>query len=146
MKKILYSFLLVSSAFLFGQKNPATKFVVANDIVGTADMFNNKKDFVQSMHVYKTPANLPQNLKKFGYIAENGFAEIIIKKGYENLDRITVAQLNEQSNLPKETPIIIDGYEFNNPDTKIYADILAKSEVKDYNGKKSLFISTSKKY
>lgn len=143
MKKILYSFLLFSSACLFAQKNPAAKFAVANDIVGTVDMFKDKKDFIQSMHVYKTPATLPQNLKKFSYLAENGFVEIKIKKGYENLDRLTVAQLNEQNNLPKETPVIIEGYEFNNPDTSIYADILAKTEVKDYNGKKALFIKTT---
>ncbi|MFP7657966.1 hypothetical protein [Chryseobacterium proteolyticum] len=64
MKKILYSFLLVSSVCLFGQKNPSAKFAVANDIVGTVDMFKDKSDFIQSMHVYKTPATLPQNLKK----------------------------------------------------------------------------------
>ncbi|ASK32617.1 hypothetical protein CEY12_22140 [Chryseobacterium sp. T16E-39] len=145
MKKILYSFLLLSSAFLFGQKNPAAKFAVANDIVGTVNMFKDKPDFIQSMHVYKTPATLPQNLKKFSYIAENGITEFKIKKGYENLDRITLAQLNTQNDLPKETPVIIEGYEFTNTDTPIYADILAKTEVKDYNGKKSLFITTTQK-
>lgn len=143
MKKILYSFLLFSSVCLFAQKNPAIKFAVANDIVGTVDMFNNKKDFIQSVHVYKTPATLPQNLKKFSYIAENGFVEVKIKKGYENLDRLTLAQLNIQNNLPKETPVIIEGYEFTNPETIIYADILAKTEIKDYKGKKSLFITTT---
>ncbi|MBT2623366.1 MULTISPECIES: hypothetical protein [Chryseobacterium] len=145
MKKILYSFLLFSSACLFGQKNPATKFAVANDIVGTVDMFNTKKDFVQSMNLYKTPANLPQNLKKFGYIAENGLAEVKIKKGYENLDRLTLGELNTLNNLPKETPVMIEGYEFTNMDTRVFGDILAKVEVKDYNGKKSLFVTTTKK-
>lgn len=145
MKKILYSFLLFSSVCLFGQKNPATKFVVANDIVGTVDMFSTKKDFVQSMNLYKTPANLPQNLKKYSYIAENGLTEIKIKKGYESLDRLTLAELNIQNNLPKETPVIIEGYEFTNTDTRVFGDILAKTEVKDYNGKKSLFITTTNK-
>ncbi|WBV56815.1 hypothetical protein PFY10_21785 [Chryseobacterium daecheongense] len=145
MKKIIYSFLLVSSVCLFGQKNPSAKFAVANDIVGTVDMFKDKSDFIQSMHVYKTPATLPQNLKKFSYLADNGITEFKIKKGYENLDRLTLAQLNVQNNLPKETPVIIEGYEFSNPETSIYADILAKTEVKDYNGKKSLFITTTQK-
>jgi hypothetical protein len=145
MKKILYSFLLFSSVCLFGQKNPATKFAVANDIVGTVDMFNTKKDFVQSMNVYKTPANLPQNLKKYSYLAENGLIEVKIKKGYESLDRLTLADLNTQNNLPKETPVLIEGYEFTNTDTRVFGDILAKVEVKDYNGKKSLFITTTNK-
>lgn len=145
MKKILYSFLLFSSVCLFGQKNPATKFAVANDIVGTVDMFNTKKDFVQSMNVYKTLANLPQNLKKYSYIAENGLIEVKIKKGYESLDRLTLADLNTQNNLPKETPVLIEGYEFTNTDTRVFGDILAKVEVKDYNGKKSLFITTTNK-
>jgi hypothetical protein len=145
MKKFLYSFLIFSSVCLFGQKNPATKFAVANDIVGTVDMFNTKKDFVQSMNVYKTLANLPQNLKKYSYIAENGLIEVKIKKGYESLDRLTLADLNTQNNLPKETPVLIEGYEFTNTDTRVFGDILAKVEVKDYNGKKSLFITTTNK-
>ncbi|ATL76025.1 hypothetical protein IQ37_12925 [Chryseobacterium piperi] len=145
MKKIFYSFLLFSSVCIFGQKNPAVKFAVANDIVGTIDMFKDKSDFIQSMHVYKTPATLPQNLKKFSNIAENGFAEFKLKKGYENLDRITLSELNKQNNLPQDNPVIIEGYEFANTDTLVFGDILAKTEVKDYNGKKSLFISTTQK-
>jgi hypothetical protein len=145
MKKLLYSFLLLSSATLFAQKNTATRFAVANDIVGTVDMFNNKKDIVQSMNVYKTPANLPQNLKKYSNIADNGIVEFKLKKGYENLDRISLAQLNQQYGISKDSPVLIDGYEFTNADTKIFGDILANTEVKDNNGKKTLFITTKAK-
>jgi hypothetical protein len=145
MKKLLYSFLILSSATLFAQKNPATKFAVANDVVGTVDMFNGKKDIIQSMNVYKTTANLPQNLKKFSYLADQGIVEFKLKKGYENLDRITLAQLNEQQNIAKDTPVLIDGYEFSNTDTSVFGDILANVEVKDNNGKKSLFITTTQK-
>lgn len=145
MKKLLYSFLLLSSATLFAQKNPTTKFAVANDIVGTVDMFNSKKDIIQSMNVYKTPANLPQNLKKFSSIADNGIVELKIKNGFDGLDRITLAQLNEQQGIPKDTPVLIDGYEFTNTNTKVFGDILAKMEVKDSNGKKTLFITTKQK-
>ncbi|WP_370899725.1 hypothetical protein [Chryseobacterium gossypii] len=142
MKKIFYSLLVFSSATLFAQKNTTTKFAVANDIVGTVDMFNNKKNIIQSMNVYKTPANLPQNLKKYSYLAENGIVEFKIKNGYENLDRISLAQLNEQQNIAKETPVFIDGYEFTDTDTKVFGDILTKMEVKDNAGKKTLFIKT----
>ncbi|MDH6253224.1 hypothetical protein M2347_002951 [Chryseobacterium sp. H1D6B] len=145
MKKILYSFLLFASATLFAQKNTAVKFAVANDIVGTVDMFSTRQNTVQSMNVYKTAGNLPQNLKKFNYLADNGLTEFKIKKGYEGLDRVTLAQVNEQYGLAKNTPVFIEGYEFTNPDTKVYSDILAKIEVKDYNGKKSLFIETKVK-
>lgn len=142
MKKLLYSFLILSSATLFAQKNPATKFAVANDIVGTVDMFNNKKDIIQSMNVYKTPANLPQSLKKYSFLADNGIAEFKIKKGYENLDRISLASLNDQQGIAKDTPVFIDGYEFTDTETKVFGDILARTEVKTSNGKKTLFIST----
>ncbi|WP_292010834.1 hypothetical protein, partial [Chryseobacterium sp.] len=145
MKKIFYSFLLFASVSLFAQKNPTIKFAIANDIVGTTKMFDEKKDIIQSVNVYKSSANLPQALKKYSPVAENGIAEIKIKNGYENLDRISLADLNQQNNLPKETPVFIEGYEFTNTDTNVYGDILIKMEVKDYNGKKSLFITTTQK-
>jgi hypothetical protein len=63
MKKILYSFLIVSSVALSAQKNPSIKFAVANDIVGTVGMFSARKAIVQSSSVYKSPAGLPQGLK-----------------------------------------------------------------------------------
>ncbi|WP_294214771.1 hypothetical protein [uncultured Chryseobacterium sp.] len=142
MKKLFYSFVMLSSAMLFAQKNTATRFAVANGIVGTVDMFNNKKDMIQSMNVYKTTANLPQSLKQYSYIADNGISEFKIKSGYENLDRISLASLNEQHNIPKDHPVIIDGYTFSDTATQVYGDILARTEVKDYEGKKTLFIST----
>ncbi|MCW3162584.1 hypothetical protein [Chryseobacterium oryctis] len=142
MKKIFYSLLLFASVTLFAQKNPTTRFAVANDVIGTVDMFNAKKSIVQSSNVYKTSANLPQNLKKYSSIAEKGLTEYKIKNGFDGLDKITLAQLNEQYQLPNNTPVFIDGYEFSNTETKVFGDILAKMEVKDNNGKKSLFIST----
>lgn len=145
MKKILYSFLLFSSVCLFGQKNPATKFAVANDIIGTVDMFKGKEAAIQSMHVYKTAATLPQNLKKYDYLSENGITEFKLKKGFDNLDRISLAQLNQQNNVAKDTPVYIEGYEFTNTDTNVFGDILANVQVKDYNGKKTLFITTTQK-
>ncbi|WP_326982963.1 hypothetical protein VUJ46_22920 [Chryseobacterium sp. MYb264] len=144
MKKILYSFLLCSSTVLFAQKNPSTRFAVANDIVGTVDMFTIRKDIVQSKSIYKTAATLPQNLKKYSFIADKGLTEVKIKAGYETLDRLTISQLNEQYQLPKGQPVLIDGYEFSNPETAVYGDVLGKMEVKDDNGRKTLFISTQR--
>jgi len=143
MKKILYSFLIFSSASLLAQKNPATRFAVANDIVGTVDLFTGKENIIQSKQVYKTASSLPQNLKKFGYIADNGLVEYKLKKGYEGQDRLTLAQINEGHGVSKDSPVFVDGYEFSNPDTMIYAEILNNVEVKDNNGKKSVF-ATSK--
>ncbi|MBV8325352.1 hypothetical protein [Chryseobacterium sp.] len=143
MKKILYSFLLLSSVTLLAQKNTSVKFVIANDIVGTADMFSARKNFIQSSKVY-TAANLPQNLKKYSAISANGITEYKIKPAYSGLDRISLASLNEQNNLPKDTPVFIEGYEFTDTNTLVYGDILAASEVKDQNGRKTLFISTAR--
>lgn len=144
MKKLLYSLLIFASASLFAQKNPSAKFAVANDIVGTVDMFNVRKNIIQSTNVYKA-ANLPQGLKKYSYIAQNGLTEFKIKSGFEGtFDRISLANLNEQYNIPKDTPVFIEGYEFPDTETVVYGDILAKMEAKDYNGKKTLFISTQR--
>ncbi|KXH81329.1 hypothetical protein [Chryseobacterium kwangjuense] len=140
MKKILYSFLLLSSATLFAQKNPSVKFAVANDIVGTVGMFNAKKAIVQSSNVYKSAAGLPQGLKKYSFIAEKGLTEFKIKNGYEALDRISLAEVNKQNGVSENTPVIIEGYEFPDTNMKIYGDIMGNTEVKDYNGKKTVFL------
>ncbi|MDR6544898.1 hypothetical protein J2810_000940 [Chryseobacterium rhizosphaerae] len=143
MKKILYSFLLLSSAMLFAQKNTSAKFAIAHDIVGTVDMFNANKSIIQSSKVYSTPASLPQNLKKYSFISENGITEYKIKSNY-GLDRISLASLNNQHSLPETNPVFIEGYEFTDTSTLIYGDILARSEVKDYNGQKTLYIYTTR--
>lgn len=140
MKKILYSFLLLSSATLFAQKNPSVKFAVANDIVGTVGMFNAKKAIVQSSNAYKSAAGLPQGLKKYSFIAEKGLTEFKIKNGYEALDRISLAEVNKQNDVSENTPVIIEGYEFPDTNMKIYGDIMGHIEVKDYNGKKTVFL------
>ncbi|MGG5210478.1 hypothetical protein ACQWU4_16250 [Chryseobacterium sp. MIQD13] len=143
MKKILYSFLILSSAALSAQKNPSVKFAVANDIVGTVGMFTAKKSIIQSSNVYKSPAGLPQGLKKYSFIAEKGLTEFKIKNGYEGLDTMSLAQLNSQYGVPENTPVLIEGYEFADSSMKIYGDMMGNAEVKDYNGRKTVFLSAS---
>lgn len=138
MKKLLYSLLIFASANFFAQKNTSTKFAVANDVVGTVDMFSTKANMLQGKGMLKTKAALPQNLKKFANLADNGLMEYKFIKGQEGLDRLTVAQINEMESLPADTPVFVDGYEFKDPQTKIYAEILNKKQLTDVNGKKAL--------
>lgn len=145
MKKLFYSFLLLSSATLFAQKNASARFAVANDIVGTVDMFStNLKSYVQSSRTYKSPAELPQNLKKFSTIAENGLVEYKLKPGLGALDRLPLSDLNAQYNLEKNTPVLIDGYEFTNTDMMIYGDALINVQLADHKGSKAVSITTKK--
>lgn len=130
---------------LFAQKNPNVKFAICNDAVGTVNLFNAKKAMVQSTTPYKA-ATLPTNLKKYSYLAQNGLTEVKYKKDVGTLDWMTLSGFNTQYQLPENNPVIIEGYEFNDSSTKIYADIIDKIEVKDYNGKKSVFITTIQKY
>lgn len=145
MKKVLYSLLIFASATLFAQKNPTVKFAICNDAVGTVEMFEAKKQFVQSVNIFKTKANLPQNLKKFDYLAENGLAEVKFKKDFGTLDFMSLGNFNVQNGLPKDTPVFIEGYEFKNTDTNIFADMIADTKVETVDGKKSLVITTIKK-
>lgn len=144
MKKFLYSLLIFASATLFAQKNTTVKFAVAGDMVGTTTLFENQKEYVQSTQAYKA-ANLPQKLKKFSFIADQGLSEVKLKNNLGSLDNASLSQYNEQSNLPKDTPVIIEGYEFKDTNMRIYAGIVQQLEVKDYNGVKSVFITTTAK-
>lgn len=145
MKKILYSLLLFASVSVFAQKNPSTRFAIADGNVGTVTMFDANKQYVQSVNVYKNSAALPQDLKKYSFLAENGLAAVKFKKDYGTLDFISLAELNRQHGLSVDSPVLIDGYEF--PDTKvnIFAVLVENSEVKDYNGRKTLVITSVKK-
>lgn len=142
MKKVLYSLLIFASATLFAQKNPSVKFAICNDAVGTVAMFDARKEFVQSVNVFKAKANLPQNLKKFDYLAENGIAEVKFKKDFGTLDRMSLANFNSQNGLPKDNPVYIEGYEFKNTETEIFADMIADTKVNTIDGKKVLVITT----
>lgn len=145
MKKVLYSLLIFASATLFAQKNTTVKFAICNDAVGTVAMFDAKKEAIQSMHVYKAKANLPQNLKKYDYLAENGLVEMKFKKDFGTLDRMSLANFNVQHGLEKDSPVLIEGYEFKNTETHIFADMIADTKVELIEGKKTLVITTVKK-
>ncbi|WP_435523586.1 hypothetical protein [Chryseobacterium indoltheticum] len=144
MKKVLYSLFIFASATLFAQKNTKVKFAVLEDMVGTTTLFENQKQYIKSTQAYKS-ANLPQKLKKFSFIADQGLTEVKLKNDAGILDNISLAQLNEQNNLPKNTPVIIEGYEFKDTAMRIFAEIAQEVDVKDYNGVKSLFITTTRK-
>nr|WP_315029733.1 hypothetical protein [uncultured Chryseobacterium sp.] len=134
MKKLLYSFLLLSSATLLAQQ----KFAVADNIIGTVSVFNAKKSIMQVSKVY-TAATLPTNLKKYSSVFTKGITEYKFKDGHNVLDRMSLAQMNSQYDLPTDTPVFIEGHEFTDTSTMIYPEIIAKGEVKDHNGKKTLF-------
>lgn len=144
MKKLLYSFLLLSSATLFAQQNSAVKLAVADNAIGTVDMFNARKSIMQVSKVYSTPASLPQNLKKYSLVFTKGVTEYKFKNGQNSLDRISLADLNTQHNISGDHPVFIEGYEFTDTSTLVYGELLAKVEVKDHNGKKTLFISSTR--
>ncbi|OCK50324.1 hypothetical protein BA768_20240 [Chryseobacterium sp. CBo1] len=145
MKKILYSLFIFASATLFAQKNPNVKFAVSGDMIGTVAMFESQKDFVQSTQVYKTAASLPQKLKKFSFLADQGLTEVKFKNNVSPFDNISLASFNQQSNLPKDTPVFIEGYEFKDTNMRVFSEIAQNLEVKDYNGVKTLFITSTRK-
>lgn len=146
MKKILYSFLLFSSVTLFAQqKNPAVKFAVADNAIGTVELFNTStiKNLMQVSKVYNNPASFPQSLQKYSSVFTKGITEYKFKNGQNPFDKMTLSEINVQYNIPTDNPVFIEGYEFTDTSALIYPQIRKKMEVKDYNGKKTLFIYTT---
>ncbi|RQO33787.1 hypothetical protein DBR39_22725 [Chryseobacterium sp. KBW03] len=142
MKKLLYIFLILSSAMLSAQKSTSVKFAVYNDAIGTASMFNLYKSSIEKVNVFKPKAHLPSNLKKFDYLADNGLIEIKFKKNAGYPDSLSLEMLNEQNNLPKDRPVFIEGYQCNDTATRIYNEMIGNIEIIDLNGQKSIHIST----
>ena len=145
MKKILYSLLICASATAFAQKNPNVRFAVSNNAVGTVSMFDANKKYVQSVNVFKTKANIPQNLKKYDFLADNGLTEVKFKKDSDVFDKLLLSNYNIQHNLPENNPVYIDGYEFKDSSMMIFADIIGSTKVDMVNGQKVLTITTLKK-
>ncbi|WP_278353331.1 hypothetical protein [Chryseobacterium gleum] len=142
MKKLLYTFLIFFSGVLLAQKNNTVKFAIYNNVIGTVSMFNLYKSSIEKTNVFKTKASLPSHLKKFDYLADNGLVEIIFKKNAGYPDSLSLEMLNEQNNLPKERPVYIDGYQFNDTSTLIYNDMITTIEFKEVNGQQCIHIST----
>ena len=145
MKKLLYIFMIFVSGMLLAQKSNTVKFAVYNDAIGTVKMFDNHKSTIEKVNVYKTKANLPSHLKKFEYLADNGLVEVKLKKNAGNPDSISLELLNSQGNVPKDSPVFIEGYKIEGPDTRIYSEMIENVEVIDFNGQKCLSISTIQK-
>jgi hypothetical protein len=144
MKKLIYTFLLFASGMLSAQKSNIVKFAVYNDAIGTVKMFDNHKSNIEKVNFYKTKASLPSHLKKFEYLADNGLTEIKLKKNAGNPDSLSLELLNKQGNVPTTSPVFIDGYKIEGPDTRIYSEMIENIEVKEYNGQNALYISTTK--
>ncbi|UHO36845.1 hypothetical protein H5J24_13605 [Chryseobacterium capnotolerans] len=138
MKKLLYSFLILSSATLFAQK----KLAVADNMIGTEDLLKSKEAHSQVLKVYNSAASLPASLKKYSSVFTNGVTVYKINKK-NGLDRMSFAQLNKQNDIPADNPVFIDNHEFTDSSTKIFTGIIAKTEKKDYNGKPTFFIYTT---
>ncbi|KPH14792.1 hypothetical protein [Chryseobacterium sp. ERMR1:04] len=145
MKKIIYSLLVFTSATMLAQKNTNVNFTIYNDVVGTDEMFAHYKEKIESKHFFKPKEKLPQHLEKFAYIAEKGLTEIKLKKNIGTPDIIPLEILNEQYRIPKDTPIFIEGYEFDDTTIRIYSEIITKVDVKDDSDKKYLYIFTTDK-
>lgn len=144
MKKALYSLMIFASTMIFAQKNPNVKFAICNDIVGTVAMFDAQKQFVQSVTTYNTKTNLPQNLKKFSFLASpsNTLAAAKFKSNFDTLDNISLQSLATEMKLAADAPVFIDGYEFPDTSVKIYADLIKEMKIAEVNGKKSLVITS----
>ncbi|MGU3376440.1 hypothetical protein [Chryseobacterium sp. M5A1_1a] len=143
IKKAISLFLIIISGALSAQKNHDIKFAICNNIVGTVKIFDNYKDQIEKVNTFKTKAGLPTNLKKFDYLADNGLTEIKLKKNANHPDNMSLEMLNEQYGLPKNTPVYIEGYKLDNPETHIYSEIITNGEIKDSDGQKALHISTT---
>jgi len=142
MKKLLYIFLVFFSVMIVAQKNTYVKFAVYNNVIGTASMFDLYKDSIEKVNIFKTKASLPSHLKKFDYLADNGLTEIKFKKNAGFPDSLSLEMLNEQNNLPKDRPVFIEGYQFNDTSTLVYNEMIDNIELIDSNGQKNIHIST----
>ena len=144
MKKIIFSIALFTAAFMYSQKNPNVRFAVIDGAIGTESLVKEFKNNIKSTKKFNKGAALSTSMQKFNIIADNGLVEATFKPEMGlPVDLYPVKTMNEQNNLPADNPIILDGYEIP-ANMTIYSNIIETFEIKDYNGKKTVFITVKK--
>ncbi|KQT29596.1 hypothetical protein ASG22_19940 [Chryseobacterium sp. Leaf405] len=93
--------------------------------------------------IFYKKENLPQHLKKFSFLSENGLTEIKLSKDFGTPDILSLQALNKQHDLKLSTPVSIQHYIFNDTETIIYSEIIKKIEVKEDQDRKYLLITIS---
>jgi hypothetical protein len=143
MKKFLYTALIFASVTVFGQKAGQSQFVLIDGIISSEKMIKNDvpKSEIQTMNVYKTKAALPENLKNWANVSDNGLTELKLKKNATVYDRISLGELNEQVKLAKDNPVFVAGRKIENTDLKIFGNVLDNMEVKTIDGMQVLSIT-----
>ncbi|TXF79166.1 hypothetical protein [Chryseobacterium sp.] len=143
MKRFLYTALLFASVTVFGQKTGQSPFVLIDGIISSEKMIKSDvpKGEIQTMNVYKTKSAIPENLKSWASVSDNGLTELKLKKNASVYDRISLGEVNEQFKLPKNNPVYVDGRKIENTDLKIYGNVLDNMEVKTIDGMQVLSIT-----
>ncbi len=143
MKKIFYILAFCASFASFAQQSPKQPLVIIDGMLASNTMINNDKKNIQKMDVYKTPANIPQNLKSFEKLATNGLISVTAKEMY--YDRMSLEQINEGFQLPAVNPVYFDGNLIENTKLLVIPNALENMSVELINGKKYVSLSTLSK-
>ncbi len=144
MKKLIFSFAIFASAFMYSQKNTNVRFAIIDDIIGTESLIAEAKNNVKSTKKFNKGAALPASMQKYSFLADNGLTQVALKPELGTpFDLYPIKSINEQNNLPIDNPVILEGYEIPSGMT-IYSNIIETFEIKDYNGKKTVFITIRK--
>jgi hypothetical protein len=143
MKKLIFSFALVASTFVFAQKSKTVRFAIFNDVIGVTQIAERAKSSIASTKAYKAGEKLPADLQKYAFLADNGLTKIELKPNSIAGDLYPLQTFNEGYKLDKNTPVVIDGYTVDASFT-IYSDIVASTEVKEKDGRKYLSVTTIK--
>lgn len=140
MRKILYTFLLVASAMTYAQSKNQPVVLVDGMLASNSLIAGDKKN-IQSTKVFKTAANLPQNLKSFEGLASNGIISASVKENY--YDRISLEGLNQQFKLNAENTVYFDGQPIKDTTIQVLGNVLEHMEVREKDGQKFLYIFTT---
>lgn len=143
MKKLIFSFALVASTFVFAQKSKTVRFAIFNDVIGVTQLADRAKDNVASTKNFKAGQSLPADLQKYSFLADNGLTVVQMKPNALAGDLYPLQRFNENYKLDKNTPVVIDGYTVDASFT-IYSDMVSSAELKEKDGKKYLSVTTIK--
>lgn len=138
MKKIIFTLFLAISGLAMSQNS--TKLALVNGALASNSLKEIDKNNIKAITLIKNQNKLPQNLKSIEVNDQNPVFIIEVKENY--YDKISLAELNRQNDLPSDNPINYNGRTISNTQLDMIANVLKDQKVNTVEGKKVLFITT----
>ncbi len=135
-KKRFGLILLLTANFIFAQNTTKSQYplTLINNAIGNLNHVDQQK--IKSVNVFKNDF-ARQNFKQIKEFNNTGIIAVETNPDVQ-FETITFSELNKKNNLSAKKPILVDGFLIDDPQQKVIADSIIKTEIIQHNSGKIL--------